>query len=73
MSGILIIALWLGCGAWAGVIARKKGRSFLGWFMIGLLFGIFGVLFAWGVRPSGEWAAHSQRCPRCGVIRHVDY
>lgn len=71
MAGIIMIAVWFGFGIWAGVIARKKGRSFAVWFVIGLVIGIFGVLIAWAVRPStagiarNNLAAGLAKCREC--------
>ena len=40
----LLIILWLMCGITAAVIASSKGRSGFGWFFIGALCGIFGLI-----------------------------
>jgi len=36
--------LWIMCGITAAVIATSKGRSFIGWLILGLLFGIFALV-----------------------------
>ncbi|MGB3831221.1 MAG: hypothetical protein WA975_05075 [Mesorhizobium sp.] len=38
------LVLWIICGIITGVIASNKGRSGFGWFLIGSLLGIFGVI-----------------------------
>jgi len=43
---MVFIAIWVGCGILAGVIASSKGHSGCGWFLIGLFFGVFALLFA---------------------------
>lgn len=43
--------LWLGLAIAAGVIASSKGRSGFGYFILGLLLPLIGVLIAIGV-PS---------------------
>ena len=40
---IVIIAIWIGCGAWAEAIAKPKNRAGLGW-VLGLLLGVIGVI-----------------------------
>lgn len=43
---MIFIAIWVGCGVLAGVIAASKGHSGCGWFLLGLVFGVFALLFA---------------------------
>jgi hypothetical protein len=43
---IILLAIWLGLAFWAGSIASGKGRSFGGFFVLGLVLGIFGVIIA---------------------------
>lgn len=47
----LISAMWVLLGFWASHLAKKRGRNPVGWFFIGLLFGIFGVLVLWFLPP----------------------
>lgn len=39
-----IFLLWLGCAILCAVVAPGRGRSGAGWFFIGLIFGVFGVI-----------------------------
>ena len=41
-----ILVLWLICAVVTAVIANSKGRSGAGWFCVGLLIGIFGIVLA---------------------------
>ena len=41
-----ILILWLLFAVFSGAIASSKNRSFVGWFLIGFLFGPFGLLVA---------------------------
>lgn len=36
--------IWIMFGVTAAVIATSKGRSFIGWLILGLLFGIFALV-----------------------------
>ena len=40
----IFIALWLTMGVGAGLIAKVKGRSFMGWFIYGFFFGAFALI-----------------------------
>jgi len=51
----IFLALWLTMGIGAGLVARVKGYSFLGWFLYGFFFGAFALmhsLFLRGRMPS---------------------
>lgn len=39
------LILWLVCGVITGIVASAKGRTGFGWFLLGCLLGIFGVIF----------------------------
>ena len=38
------LVLWIICGVVTGVIASNKGRNGVGWFLVGCILGIFGVI-----------------------------
>jgi hypothetical protein len=40
----MLLTIWIGCAIITGVIASTKGRSGIGWFLIGAVLGIFGVV-----------------------------
>lgn len=77
----MLIIAWIVCGVFAAIIASSKGRSFLAWLILGLLFGIFALL-ASGFMPSiNKSEAQSQidkkiksitnderKCPFCAEI-----
>ncbi|MYC97211.1 MAG: zinc ribbon domain-containing protein [Caldilineaceae bacterium SB0661_bin_32] len=59
----------------SGIIASKKGRSVVGWVLLGLLFGIFSFLvliFLPENRPAMEaqslQGGRSKRCPYCAEL-----
>jgi hypothetical protein len=41
---MVIIVLWVICGIVSAVIANAKGRSVVGWFFLGLIFGVLAVI-----------------------------
>jgi hypothetical protein len=41
-----LLIIWVLCGAASGYIANNKGRDGCGWFILGVLLGPFGILFA---------------------------
>jgi hypothetical protein len=40
----IFFALWLTMGLGAGLIARVKGHSFMGWFIYGFFFGAIALI-----------------------------
>jgi len=71
----LILGLWLVCGAITSNIASKKGRSSVGWFFIGLLLGLLGILIAALASPNqealnkkGVEEGAMKKCPHCAEI-----
>ncbi|MBY5363542.1 hypothetical protein HFO97_27050 [Rhizobium leguminosarum] len=44
LSQLFIVVTWLICGVITGIIASSKGRTGGGWFLIGCLLGIFGLI-----------------------------
>lgn len=47
------LVIWAVCAALAALVATSKGRSGVGWFLIGLLLGPFAFLLSLGVSPRG--------------------
>lgn len=74
----LAILIWLACGIGAAIVARTRGASSGLWFVLGVLFGPFGLLFSFLSGPSGECAYCRKRihpeavkCPYCqSEFRH---
>lgn len=67
------LLVWLACGLFAAFIAKSKGRSFIGWLVLGVFFGIIALLAA-GFLPKVKnhsmpyRATKALRCPHCGGI-----
>ncbi len=70
------LLLWIGLAIASGVIASSKGRSGLGYFVLGLLLPLIGIIIAIGVSsrvaPPPSQAAVSPRdevkCPACAEV-----
>jgi hypothetical protein len=65
-----IVAIWILFGVVTAIAAHARGRSPLGWFLIGILFSVFGLI-AVLVMPRGDDAPQSapakfSLCPHCG-------
>lgn len=43
---------WIACAIGAGAVASSKQRSFFGYFILGLVFPIVGLLIAIGMAPK---------------------
>ena len=39
------------CGIFSTILAKAKERNALGWFIVGFLFGIFGLILIAGLPP----------------------
>lgn len=70
------LVFWLGCAFASAVIASNKGRSALGWFFLGCLFGIFALIVIAVISSNKPAAAlpgdpgfapkeDQVRCPEC--------
>ncbi len=72
---MIIIIIWILLGITGAVIANSKGRNGCGWFIILLLFGIFGLIWAL-VLPSNKEeldnrslkAGAMKKCPMCAEL-----
>lgn len=69
------LVIWILCGVISAVVASNKGRSGLGWFLIGFLLGPLGLILALVVgqnREAVEKAAlrsgEMQKCPYCAEL-----
>lgn len=45
----ILLICWALCAVGSAVIATSKGRSGFGWFFLGLIFGIFGLIMIAGM------------------------
>ncbi|MGA1804449.1 zinc ribbon domain-containing protein [Rhizobium sp. HT1-10] len=73
----LILTVWLICGVVTAIIAGSKDRNWVGWLLIGLVLGIFGVILIAcmpslspqlvAVSSAHQQAEHraSKTCPEC--------
>jgi hypothetical protein len=41
---MMFLTIWIVCAVVTAIIASSKGRSGLGWFLIGAVLGIFGIV-----------------------------
>ena len=48
---LITIVIWILMGVWASNIAQKKNRDKVGWFILGLIFGLFAVAAVYIVDP----------------------
>ena len=62
-----ILCLWLLFALFSAWIAGKKGRSSFAWFLIGFLFGPFGLLvaFAPSIHNQQPTPKTHLKCPEC--------
>ncbi|MEQ9518470.1 MAG: zinc ribbon domain-containing protein [Parvibaculum sp.] len=71
---MIFVLVWLACGLLCAFIASGKNRNPIGWFFVGAIFGVFGLIAALVVndpnpRPVTLELAVSpeptKRCPDC--------
>jgi hypothetical protein len=67
MDLLLYVIVACFSGVISARIAENKGRSVVGWFMLGLLFSLFAVLLV-AVSPAIEDSGVTQKCPQCAEI-----
>lgn len=74
-----IALVWLVLGVAAAAIASGKGRSGLGWFLIGFLLGPFGFLASLLVSGNQQKldaralaAGQSKKCPFCAEVIKIE-
>jgi hypothetical protein len=69
-----VLLIWVLFGVASAIVASNKGRNGFGWFLMGILFGPFGLIIALVVSDKNkETAAHaaslaaadSKKCPFC--------
>ncbi len=63
------------CGIISAVVASNKGRNGLGWFVLGLLLGPWGLILALVVSKEGSaserriiQAGNTKKCPHCAEL-----
>ncbi|MFL0289325.1 hypothetical protein ACJH6H_29320 [Mycobacterium sp. SMC-21] len=70
----MLLVIWVLCGIASAVIAGSKNRSRLGWFVLGLLLGVIGlVIIAVLPRqaPLAPLGMRSVSCVRCNAVQNV--
>lgn len=80
-----LLVIWLLFGIASGIVASNRGRSGCGWFLLGVLLGPFGLLFAFlssdkkkeaadldAKQQAEAEAAASKKCPYCAELVKVD-
>ena len=72
---MVLIFLWLICGVVSGMIASGKGHSGFLWFILGMLFGPFGIIFALLISEnkgvlerSAVASGKMKKCPYCAEL-----
>jgi hypothetical protein len=57
---MIFVIIWLGCAIFCAYMANKKGRNAVGWFFLGLLFGVFAIPFAWLMSDNSMEAGNTE-------------
>lgn len=54
----IIFVLWIACAVICAGVASSKGRSGVGWFFLGLLLGLIGVVIVLCLPPLNDQVVH---------------
>jgi hypothetical protein len=68
---VFFVVCWLVCGFVAGIIASKKGYRGAGFFLLGLVLGVFGILWAVAIQPAAPEGMRRVICARCNTRQNV--
>lgn len=75
----MLIGIWLTCALFTAIIFANKGKSAFGGAVLGLLFGIFGLIYAIAMTPDAKGVEAQalrtgkfKRCPRCAETVNRD-
>ena len=68
---VVAAATWLPFGVVSAVVAKNRGRSGCGWFLLGILFGPFGLILAFVVAKNQ--AVLEQRLVQRGEMQYCPY
>lgn len=78
---IIMFIIWIAIGIWMYKDAEKRGKSGALWLIIGLIFGIIGIIIWLLVRPpeksfyekkEAEKQQQDRNCPECGRAIPMD-
>jgi len=76
---IYAILIWAMCGIGAAIVASNKGRSGIGWFVIGFLLGPIGFILSLVVskntaslEESAVLSGESRKCPYCAELVKIE-
>lgn len=74
MIGTVFVVAVVVCGVIAAAIASAKNRSMLGWFLLGALLGLIGVLIVAllpSEPPPAPLGMRMVRCTRCNAVQNI--
>jgi hypothetical protein len=66
MEAVLVLGAF---GLVTGMVARRKGSSFLIWFAVGFLLPVLGLVAA--ILYRSERNEPERQCPRCGAVQKI--
>ena len=78
---MFILTFWFGIALWTSGVASGRGRSGLGWFLLGFIFGPLALLTVWAL-PSritvfymcrAPVSALARKCPHCQTMLGGDH
>ena len=55
--GVIGLIIWIAIAFWPARVAARKGHSFIGYFLLSLLFFPLSLVMAYAVRPRPNFAA----------------
>ena len=71
-----LVVCWLIVACLCAAIAMAKGRSAIGWFILGFLFGPLALLFASAMSSAPKYSRAVEhpfkKCPSCAEQVHID-
>lgn len=71
---LIYLFVALVCGLISASLASNKNRDGMGYFILGFLLGIIGVIIAAGAAPATPKAPKGLRqvsCPRCNAVQNM--
>ncbi|HEY8000978.1 MAG: hypothetical protein ACHQJ5_07490 [Vicinamibacteria bacterium] len=69
MAGGLYILFAFSFGLLTGIVGRRKGSSFVIWFVVGAVLPVLGLIAA--ILYRSEHTEPERRCPRCGAVQKI--